>query len=124
MLGSSRLGDRIAVLSLAMATICVGCLAFAAGTSFDLTAGENTSVYAYAPATLRLSEVVRINLNGGWLWDRTVDRHYFTYGIGFDWKFTDTLQWTIEAYGQAGASEIASVVQPRFQTGVRYRPNE
>ena len=36
-----------------------------------------------------------------------VDRHYLLYGIGFDWKFTDTLQWTIEAFGQAGAVEIA-----------------
>jgi len=95
-----------------------------AGGSFDAATGENLSTFAVIPATFRLSETMRINLNGGWFWDRTVDRHYLTYGIGFDWKFTDTLQWTIEAYGQAGASEIASVVQPRFQTGVRYRPNE
>lgn len=94
------------------------------GGSLDAATGENLSAFAVIPATFRLSETMRINLNGGWLWDRTVDRHYLTYGIGFDWKFTDTLQWTIEAYGQAGASEIASVVQPRFQTGVRYRPNE
>jgi hypothetical protein len=34
------------------------------------------------------------------------------------------LQWTIEAFGQAGQSDTPSAVQPRFQTGVRYRPNE
>ena len=89
-----------------------------------MTATDGPSSFATIPATFRLSEVTRINLNGGWLWDRTVDRHYFTYGIGFDWKFTDTLQWTIEAYGQAGQSDTPSVVRPRFQTGVRYRPNE
>ena len=50
---------------------------------------------------------MRINVNGGWLWDRSVDRHYLTYGIGFDWKFTETLQWTIEAFGQAGQSDDA-----------------
>lgn len=94
------------------------------GGSFDAATGEALSAFAVIPATFRLSETMRINVNGGWLWDRAVDRHYLTYGIGFDWKFTDTLQWTIEAYGQAGASEVASVVQPRFQTGVRYRPNE
>jgi hypothetical protein len=44
--------------------------------------------------------------------------------VGFDWKFTDVLQWTIEAFGQAGASDTPSVIRPRFQTGVRYRPNE
>src|SRR5436190_17756369 len=92
--------------------------------SFDAVTGENLTIAAVIPATYRLSETMRINLNGGWLWDRTVDQHYFTYGIGFDWKFTKTLQWTIEAFGQAGASDTPSVVRPRFQTGVRYRPND
>lgn len=64
------------------------------------------------------------NANGGWLWDRTSDKHYFTYGLGFDWKFTETLQWTIEAFGQAGSADVPSTVRPRFQTGLRYRPNE
>jgi hypothetical protein len=76
------------------------------------------------PATYRLSENMRINVNAGWLWDRTVDRHYLTYGVGFDWKFTEVLQWTIETFGQAGAADHPNVVRPRFQTGVRYRPNE
>src|SRR3954468_1505283 len=67
------------------------------GGSFDAATGEALSAFAVIPATFRLSETMRINVNGGWLWDRTVDRHYLTYGIGFDWKFTDTLQWTIEA---------------------------
>lgn len=99
-------------------------LAAYAGGSFDAATGEVLTAFAVIPATFRLSETMRINVNGGWLWDRTWDRHYLTYGIGFDWKFTDTLQWTIEAFGQAGASDIPSVVQPRFQTGVRYRPDE
>jgi hypothetical protein len=99
-------------------------VAFYAGGSFDVLTGENLTAFAVVPVTYRLSETTRINLNGGWLWDRTVDRHYLTYGIGFDWKFTDVLQWTIEAFGQAGASDIPSAVRPRFQTGVRYRPNE
>ncbi|UWU81052.1 hypothetical protein N2603_22055 [Bradyrhizobium huanghuaihaiense] len=94
------------------------------GGSFDVATGEALTAFAVIPATYRLSETTRINVNAGWLWDRTVDHHYFTYGIGFDWKFTDTLEWTIETFGQAGTAETASVVQPRFQTGVRYRPNE
>ena len=92
--------------------------------SFDAVTGENLTIAAVIPATYRLNETMRINFNGGWLWDRSVDRHYLLYGIGFDWKFTETLQWTIEAFGQAGQSDTPSVVQPRFQTGVRYRPNE
>ena len=104
----------------------IGKLGFSiyAGGSFDALSGENRSVFAVIPATYRLSDTMRVNLNGGWLWDRSVDRHYLLYGIGFDWKFTETLQWTIEAFGQAGQSDTPSVVQPRFQTGVRYRPNE
>lgn len=93
--------------------------------AFDAVTGENLTVAAVIPATYRLSENMRINANGGWLWDRTSDKHYFFYGLGFDWKFTETLQWTIEAFGQAGpANDAPSTVRPRFQTGVRYRPNE
>jgi len=55
--------------------------------------GETLTAFAVIPATYRLSENTRINVNAGWLWDRTVDRHYLTYGVGFDWKFTDVLQW-------------------------------
>jgi len=99
-------------------------LSFYAGGQFDALTGESLAAFAVVPVTYRLSETMRINLNGGWLWDRTVDRHYLIYGLGFDWKFTDVLQWTIETFGQAGASDIPSVVRPRFQTGVRYRPNE
>jgi hypothetical protein len=95
-----------------------------AGGQFDALTGETLTAFAVVPATYRLSETMRINLNGGWLWDRMADRHYLTYGLGFDWKFTDVLQWTIEAFGQAGGSEIPSAIRPRFQTGVRYRPNE
>jgi hypothetical protein len=97
---------------------------FYAGGSFDAMTGENLTAFAVVPATYRLSENTRINVNVGWLWDRTFDRHFLLYGIGYDWKFTETLQWTIEAFGQAGAADRPSVVQPRFQTGVRYRPNE
>src|SRR3982074_1897567 len=97
---------------------------FYAGGSFDALTGQNLSAFAVVPATYRLSENMRININGGWLWDRTVDRPYLTYGLGFDGKLTDVLQWTMEACGQAGSSDFPSVTRPRFQTGVRYRTNE
>jgi hypothetical protein len=99
-------------------------VAFYAGGALDAATGENLTAFAVVPATYRLSETMRINVNAGWLWDRPSDRHYLTYGLGLDWKLTDVLQWTIEAFGQAGASDVPSVVRPRFQTGMRYRPNE
>jgi hypothetical protein len=51
---------------------------FYAGGQFDALTGENLAVFAVVPATFRLSETMRINLNGGWLWDRTADRHFLT----------------------------------------------
>jgi hypothetical protein len=95
-----------------------------AGGALEAATGESLTAFAVVPATYRLSETMRINVNAGWLWDRPRDRHYLTYGLGFDWKLTDVLQWTIETFGQAGASDVPSVVRPRFQTGMRYRPNE
>src|SRR5712671_4431137 len=83
---------------------------FYAGGAFDALTGDNLTTFAVVPATYRLSETMRINLNGGWLWDRTVDRHYLLYGIGWDWKFTDVLQLTIEAFGQAGQADTPSVI--------------
>src|SRR5712672_2049594 len=59
-----------------------------AGGSFDALTGDNLTAFAVVAVTYRLSETMRININAGWLWDRTVDRHYLTYGLGFDWKFT------------------------------------
>jgi hypothetical protein len=94
------------------------------GGSFDVLTGDNLTAFAVVPATYRLSETMRINLNGGWLWDHIVDRHFLLYGIGWDWKFTGVLQLTLEVFGQAGQADRPSVTRPRFQAGVRYRPNE
>jgi hypothetical protein len=97
--------------------------ALSATATYDLITKENTALFVTVPATLRLSNVVRINLNAGWQLDRTTDRHYFTYGAGFDWRTPDNV-WTLtgEMFGQAGAAELSGVVEPRFQLGVRYRP--
>jgi hypothetical protein len=100
-------------------------LSIEGGGAFDLDTRQNTGVFAYMPATLRLSHDMRVNLNAGWQWDRLLDRHYATYGAGFDWRTPDNVYtWTIELFGQLGASDVASVVQPRLQTGFRYRPVE
>jgi hypothetical protein len=97
-------------------------LAVAAGTTLDQTLGQDTLVFAYVPATLRLSEIMRININGGWQWDRIADRHFLTYGLGWDWRITDILTFTAETFGQLGNSETSTDTQPRFQAGLRIRP--
>lgn len=104
----------------------IGAFGFAAelGAAVDAVTGENTSIFAYIPATYRFSETMRLDLSGGWLWDKTVDRHYFTYGAAMDIKLNDDFSWTGEVFGQAGAAADVHVVRPRFQTGLRYRPIE
>jgi hypothetical protein len=60
------------------------------------------------PATLRVSNLVRINLNAGWQLDRTTNRNYFTYGAGFDWRTPDNV-WILtgEMFGLTGVAEEA-----------------
>jgi len=99
-------------------------VALSAAASYDLTTGANTALFTTVPATLRLSDTLRVNLNAGWQWDRVADRHYATYGAGADWRTPDNV-WTLtaEVYGQLGVmTDPRGVTEPRFQIGVRWRP--
>jgi hypothetical protein len=98
-------------------------VAFTATMSYNFITRETTAYNVTIPATLRLSDTVRINVNAGWQLDRTVNQNYFTYGLGFDWRTPDNV-WTLtgEVFGQRGAAETSSQVAPRFQLGLRYRP--
>jgi hypothetical protein len=92
--------------------------------TYDFGLRDATQVNLTVPVTLRLSDVVRINVNGGWMFDRTLDRQFLTYGLGMDWRTPDNV-WTLtaEVFGQTGNSaETHSTTQPRFQTGLRWRP--
>src|SRR5262245_33706787 len=92
--------------------------------TYDFIARDVTQVNLTVPVTLRLFDVVRINVNGGWMLDRNLDRQFLTYGLGVDWRTPDNV-WTLttEVFGQAGNSaELNSTTQPRFQTGLRWRP--
>ena len=99
-------------------------VAISATAAYDLITRETAALAVTVPATLRVSNVVRINLNVGWQRDRTVNRDYLTYGAGFDWRTPDNI-WTLtgEVFGQAGAAlDQPGLVEPRFQLGLRYRP--
>jgi hypothetical protein len=91
---------------------------------YDLKTATNSALAVTVPATLRLSNVARINLNAGWLWDRAAEQHYASYGAGFDLRTPDNVwTWTAEVFGVAGReTDTRSVTQPRFQTGIRWRP--
>ena len=98
-------------------------VAVAGGAILDFTNNDVAGFFAYVPATLRLSDVMRINVNGGWLWDRSAEVHYATYAVGVDWRTPDNV-WTLtaEVFGLIGQAETASTTQPRFQVGLRWRP--
>ena len=97
---------------------------FTAGGSFDALTGENLTAFAVSPRDVPAFR-------------NHADQHQWRLAVGphgrpalpdlrprLRLEIHRDLQWTIEAFGQAGASDIPSVVRPRFQTGVRYRPNE
>lgn len=98
-------------------------VAVAGGVIYDANANDLAGFFAYVPATLRLSDVVRINLNAGWLWDRLAGVNYATYAAGVDWRTADNV-WTLtaEVFGLLGQTDTATVTQPRFQVGLRWRP--
>jgi hypothetical protein len=99
-------------------------VAVTATAAYDLIAKENVGYSVNAPATLRLSNVVRVNLNAGWLRDRISSHDFFTYGAAFDWRTPDNV-WTLtgEVFGLVGAADdTRGPVEPRFQLGLRYRP--
>ena len=97
-------------------------LAIAGAPVIDVVRGDVTSVLAYVPATLRLSETFRINLNAGWINDRQNDRNFATYGAGIDWLFMPKFSMTLEGFGQFTANSLGPETRPRFQAGIRYRP--
>ena len=97
--------------------------AAAAGVSYDLTANDVTSFFAYVPSTVRLSQNGRINLNLGWVRDRVSGADHPTYGAGIDLRTSDNV-WTLtaELFGQAVKPAAVGENQPRYQIGMRYRP--
>ena len=99
-------------------------VAFTGTVTYDFISQDATAINLTVAVTLRLSDVVRINVNAGWMLDRTVDRQYLTYGLGVDWRTPDNV-WTLtaEVFGQtANAADPPGVTQPRFQAGLRWRP--
>ena len=72
---------------------------------------------------MRLSEMMRLNVNAGWQWDRIVDAHFFSYGVGIDWRTPDNV-WTLtaEVFGLVGLGDPRTARQPRYQVGIALAP--
>ena len=101
-------------------------MAFTGTVTYDFTSRAATAINYVVPVSVWVSNVVRINANAGWLFDRTTDRHYLSYGVGVDLRTPDNV-WmlTTEVFGQAlNSAEPSSIAQPRFQVGLRWRPTD
>jgi len=88
--------------------------------SFDLTGHQFTAMTLLVPVTIPMGEMFKINLNGGWQYDRTTAQSIGLYGAGFEWIMTkDPMKVTLigEVFGQ-------TVGDPGAQAGLRFTPQE
>ena len=53
------------------------------------------------PATFQALENLKINLNGGWLYDRPNELHWATWGASVDWSVNDRITLIGEIYGSS-----------------------
>jgi hypothetical protein len=100
---------------------------------YDLDTGQNTDILIVVPVTFEINEQFKINVNGGWLWDRVPDIHYLAWGAAFEWNFVKPITLIAEVFGFAGRLPAAvegepppsrSITEPRFQAGLRFTPHE
>jgi hypothetical protein len=96
--------------------------AVSATATVDTISRDATTFMVTVPATLRLSERMRLNLNAGWMLDRVLDANFFTYGAGVDWIVHGPWIVTAEVFGQTSRGDFGSIVKPRWQAGLRFRP--
>ena len=96
-------------------------LGVSGGTAFDLITDELVATFATGIATYKFNEQVKLNLNAGWLFDRVIDQHLFTWGAGLEWSPIE--KWTLigEVFGFVGDGVNND---PRAQVGLRYTPME
>jgi hypothetical protein len=101
-------------------------LLFSTGAAYDFSSGEMSSVLVNIPATFQLLEDFKINVNGGWLYDRPNDVHWATWGAGFDWSVNDRISIIGEVFGQLGhtIADSPHLNDPRAQVAFRLKPNE
>lgn len=100
-------------------------LGLSGNTLWNLNTGQNIGSNINVPFTIQATKDLRININGGWLYDAVVRMNYGTYGAGFEWNFVQPLTLIGEVFGLAGPRQDArTVTEPRAQIGLRWTPVE
>lgn len=95
-------------------------VAVSAAVVYDWSARTLNSLVFNVPLSYEPAKELRLNVNVGWIYDASLNRHYLTGGGGFAWNFTK--QWSLlgEAFAVIGQDQA----NPRIQTGLRYTPIE
>lgn len=92
---------------------------------WDLLTGASNGGNINVPVSFDIGKDLRLNVNGGYLYDRQTLGHYATWGAGLEWGFKPNLALIGEVFGQLGShGETTTTQQPRFQTGLRYSPRD
>ena len=79
--------------------------------------------FVNVPVTYTFSESFKVNLNAGWIYERPNDQHFVSYGAGFEWIPLKHLTLIGEVFGVVTQNpEARTVVDPRFQLGLRITP--
>jgi hypothetical protein len=98
-------------------------LAISGGSSFDLLTGQYTGSFVNIPVTYQFSDTFKINVNGGWIYERGNNQHLLTYGAGLEWIPVKPFTILAEVFGVAGApGSTTGAREPRFQAGLRVTP--
>ncbi len=98
-------------------------IALSGQASWNLLSGASNGGYINVPVTFELSHHVRLNVNGGWLYDGPTKLGYAVWGSSVEWTIDPKVALVAEVFSQAGArGETVATTQPRFQTGIRYSP--
>ena len=95
-------------------------IGIAGGVILNLVTQQHHATFFYVPVTFVLSDVFRVNVNGGWLSDHIERKDFTTWGAGFEWivlKNATTVTLIAEVFGQ-------STKQPAVQAGIRFTPQE
>jgi hypothetical protein len=88
---------------------------------WDMLTGASNGGNFNVPVSFDIGKNLRLNVNGGYLYDRQTLGHYGTWGTGLEWTVSPKVALIGEIFGQLGShGETSTTQQPRFQTGVRY----
>ena len=90
---------------------------------WDLLSGASTGGNINVPVTFDLGHNLRMNVNGGWLYDTPTKVGFAIWGTSVEWSMTPKVALIAEIFGQASPrADPPSITEPRFQTGIRVTP--